>query len=446
MRDRGVICFCAGSNGSTGDVRPLIALALAMRARGFQILMLGDAGFEGAALRAGITATEWFSSSEVPQSFWLRTRAGQRGLWGLRPKFADRWIRRELSQHWQRQVARFWRHAGGPDNPRLAAAVGSITGVRMLVRFGPRCARIVSCPMPYQPSAHFSLAPPDLSPLEHLHGRMREAWMQRRAIYRNARRQFCEDLFHLVSASPSIFPRPADWLPNMQVTGYTPMADDALGWTPPAALREFLERGRPPVFFGVGGHAVLFGPEGERRAHAIVEGCRRRNVRCIIQSPDVPRSLASDQVFVVDGDVSHAWVFPRCAAVAHHGGYGTLHAVLMARRPMVIYPFQTDQFLWASRMGELGVGPGFTARLRDLTADRVARDLDAVLTPEAEAHADRLGAAVMRDRGIAVHIAAIESMIDHTRRGLRPVDWRMPEIAQEEERSRLSDPRLLPVA
>jgi hypothetical protein len=42
-------------------------------------------------------------------------------------------------------------------------------------------------------------------------------------------------------------------------------------------------------------------------------------------------------------------------------------------------------------------------------------------------------------------------MIDHTRRGLRPVDWRMPEIAQEEERSRLSDPRLsdprlLPVA
>jgi UDP:flavonoid glycosyltransferase YjiC (YdhE family) len=445
MRDRGMICLCAGSNGSTGDVRPLIALALALRARGYQIVLLGDAAFERTALRAGITATEWFSSSDVPQSFWLRTRAGQCGLWGRRPTFADRWIRRELAQHWRQQVARFWRRVGGPDNPRIVAAVGSITGVRMLLRFGPQCARIVSCPMPYQPSVDFTLAPPDLSRRERLRARLQQAWMDRRAVYRNGRREFCEELFHLVSASPTIFPRPADWLPNMQVTGYTPLEDDALGWSPPAPLREFLERGGPPLFFGVGGHAVLFGPEGERRTRAIIEGCRRRQLRCIIQSPDVPRSLASDQVFVLDGDVSHAWLFPRCAAIAHHGGYGTLHAALMAQRPMIIYPFQTDQFLWATRLGELGVGPGFTARLRDLTADRLACDLDVVLTPACEARAAEVGTAVMDDRGLAVHLAAIDSMIEHTRLGRRPVDWQMPATARSEARAPVADPRLVSV-
>ena len=31
-----------------------------------------------------------------------------------------------------------------------------------------------------------------------------------------------------------------------------------------------------------------------------------------------------------------------------------------------------------------------------------------------------------RDRGLAVQVAAIESILEHTGRGLRPSDWRMP--------------------
>jgi UDP:flavonoid glycosyltransferase YjiC (YdhE family) len=93
---------------------------------------------------------------------------------------------------------------------------------------------------------------------------------------------------------------------------------------------------------------------------------------------------------------------------------------------MVIYPFQTDQFLWAARMGELGVGPGFTARLRDLTADRLARDLAFVLDPRCQDHAAHWGAALDDEQGLAVQVRAIESIIEHTRRGGEPVNWRMP--------------------
>lgn len=419
--DRPLICLSPGVNGSTGDIRPLIALSLALRARGFDILLLGDAAFERAALRAGLSASEWFTCSEIPQTMWLRTEAGQRSLWGQRLRSRDRWMPRELRAHWADRLERFWRLVGGPDNPRIVAAVGAITASRLLRRFGPHCARIISCPMPYQPSREVTLDPPDLSMSERL-----RAWRRARRPATEDDRIFREEMFHLVSVSPTIFPRPSDWLPNMQVTGYVPFDDDQRGWSPPEALSAFLKAGPPPIYVGFGAHAVLHGPDGERRAREIIQGCERRACRCIIHSADLRPSVGSDRVCVLDGHVPHAWLFPRCAAIVHHGGYGTLHEALVARRPMIIYPFQTDQFLWARRIGELGAGPGFTGRLRDLSATRLASDLDVVRQPASQAHAEQLGDALAHDRGLARQVVAIESIIEHTRRGLAPMAWQMP--------------------
>lgn len=419
--DRGLICFSAGSHGTAGDIRPLIALALALRRRGFAILVYGDVAFERSALRSGIAPSEWFTCSEVPQTFWLRTTAGQRGQLGQRPRYRDRSLRRELALHAAERTAIFWRTVGGRDNPRIVAAVGSIAAVRMLWSFGAHCAKIISCPMPYQPSQQFTLDPPDLSPA----GRLR-AWVKRRHFQARLYRPFCEETFHLVSASPSVFPRPDDWLPNMQVTGYIPLAEDRQGWSPPPALADFLARGPAPVYAGFGSFAFLFGARGEALARTLIDGCRRAGRRCIIQSADLPRSLASDQVYVLDEDVPHDWLFPRCAVVVHHGGYGTLHAALVAQRPMVVYPVHTDQFLWTTRMGEAGVGPGFTARLRDLTADRLQQDLAFALRPACEASARQLGAAVAAEQGLPVQVAAIESIVEHTQRGQPPSAWQPP--------------------
>jgi UDP:flavonoid glycosyltransferase YjiC (YdhE family) len=420
MGDRGLICLSAGVNGSTGDVRPLVTLGLALRARGFEIIVIGDGAFARSALAAGLAPSEWFSCCQVPQTFWLRTAAGQRGLWGERPRYRDRWLRDELAAHRRDLIERFWRRVGGPNNLRIVAAVGSITAVRMLRTFGPHCPKIVSCPMPYQPSAHFTMDPPDLTPLQRW-----RAWRQRNRPSADDQ-QFCEGMFHLVSASPTIFPRPEDWLPNMQVTGYVPFEDDHRDWAPSARLREFLAAGPPPVYVGFSSHAVLRGARGVRLARAIVDGCLRAGSRCLVQSADLPRSLESDRVFVLDRPAPHAALFPRCAAIVHHGGYGTTHVALAARRPMIIYPFQTDQFLWAARMGEMGVGPGFTARLRDLTADRLASDLAFVLDPGCRDRAAHWGAALDDERGLEVQVRAIESIIGHTRRGGDPVNWRMP--------------------
>jgi UDP:flavonoid glycosyltransferase YjiC (YdhE family) len=436
--ERGLICVASGAWGSTGDARPLIALALALRARGFRILFLGDGEFERLAARAGIRESEWFSCCDVPQAFRTRTTAGQRYLLGRRERYRDRWMRHEIWKHRRKRVDGFWRGVERARDGKIVAAVASISAAGMLEgtgveghgSFGAECAKIISCPMPYQPSRHFTLDPPDLSCASRLRAWLRQRpWTpDRRRQQSEARRQFCEEIYHLVSASPAVFPRPEDWLPNMQVTGYTPL-DDHVGWSPPAELRDFLESGPPPVYVGFGTYPFLYGPRGERLGKAIIEGCRRRGLRCVIQSADLTPSLAAADVLILDGDVDHGWLFPRCVAIVHHGGYGTMHTALVARRPMVIYPFQTDQFLWAARMGELGVGPGFTARLRDLSAARLAADLGVALEGGCHANAARLGAAVLQDDGLKVQVAAIESIIEHHRRGCPPLAWRMPGVA-----------------
>jgi UDP:flavonoid glycosyltransferase YjiC (YdhE family) len=393
-------------------------LALALRARGFELLFVGDAEYRHLALSAGITTSEWFSFTEIPQGLKMRTTAGQRWLWGKSPRIRDYWIWQEVGRESARRLKALWELVARSYQSKIIAVVGSISSRTMLHRFGPHCAKIISCPMPYQPSKHFTLDAPDLSWV----GRLRE----RRRAKETRSQWFCEGLFHLVSASPSVFPRPDDWLPNMQVTGYIPSDHDLAESSPPPKLLEFLKSGPAPVYIGFGSLAMLFGERGERLARRIIEGCRRVQVRCVIQSPDLPASFESADVFILDKGVPHAWLFPRCAAVVHHGGYGTMHTALVARRPMIIYPFHTDEFLWAVRMGELGLGPGFTARLRNISADRLEHDLAFVLAPQRQTNADRLGAEVQRDQGLKVQVAAIESIVEHTFRGQRPLDWHVP--------------------
>ena len=420
LKSNPLVCLL-GVGGTAGDVRPLLTLAAPLRSRGFEILVVGDHAFEETARRAGVRPAEWFSCCQVPQTFQMRTAAGQRWLRGQRIRRRDRAMLREFAAHKAARMDAFWRRLGDTSDPRLVAVIGSLSAWEVMERFGPRCAKIVSGPMPYQPSRHFTLLPPDMTPAQRL-----RIWARERPGKTAVLRRFCQERFHLLSVSPSVFPRPEDWLPNMQVTGCPPFPHDEGAWSPPAQLNAFLKDGAPPVYVGAGSYPFFFGPDGERLAREVIEGCRRQQVRCVIQSSDLPHALNSSQVLILDADVPHAWLFPRCCAIVHHGGYGTLHAALTARRPMVMYPFQSDQFFWTTRMGQIGAGPGFTARLRELSATRLARDLEWVRCGDWHPVVERLATAIANEQGLHRQVAAITSIIDHTSDGGGPVEWRMP--------------------
>lgn len=75
---------------------------------------------------------------------------------------------------------------------------------------------------------------------------------------------------------------------------------------------------------------------------------------------------------------SFAALFPRSAAVVHHGGIGTCAQALAARVPQLVMPMGFDQPDNASRLARLGVGE--TIRPARFTAARVAPALDRLLS------------------------------------------------------------------
>jgi sterol 3beta-glucosyltransferase len=114
-----------------------------------------------------------------------------------------------------------------------------------------------------------------------------------------------------------------------------------------------------------------------------------------------------ENVFKVE-DAPYDWLFPRMAAVVHHGGAGTTGAGLRAGKPTVICPFVADQPFWGRRVAALGAGPPPIPQRR-LTADNLASAIrqaveDAVMRKRA---AD-LGEKIQPEDGVGQAVSLIE--------------------------------------
>lgn len=210
----------------------------------------------------------------------------------------------------------------------------------------------------------------------------------------------------LHAISPSVLPQPPDWPDTASMTGYWFL--DVPDWTPPPELAAFLDEGEPPVYVGFGS---MTGHQPERLAALIVEALQRAGVRGILASgwgglapSDLPESI-----HLID-QAPHDALFPRMAAVVHHGGAGTTAAGLRAGRPTIICPFFGDQPFWGRRVEALGVGPAPIPK-RTLTADGLARAIRETLDNDSlRQRAEDLGEAIRAEDGVAVAVAALEAI------------------------------------
>jgi sterol 3beta-glucosyltransferase len=209
----------------------------------------------------------------------------------------------------------------------------------------------------------------------------------------------------LYGFSSSVIPQPADWH-DTQVTGYW-FLDEAADWTPPATLTKFLDSGAPPVYIG-------FGSMGSRKpaetADLVLAALARTGQRAILQSGwgGLMKTNLPEHVLMVDS-ISHSWLFPRVAAVVHHGGAGTTAAGLRAGVPSIVIPFFGDQLFWGQRVAKLGVGTAPIPR-KKLTVELLAQAIHrAVTDPVMRQRAANLGAKIQVEDGIAHAVRTIES-------------------------------------
>lgn len=63
----------------------------------------------------------------------------------------------------------------------------------------------------------------------------------------------------------------------------------------------------------------------------------------------------NSKVYVVN-EVPHSRLFPEMSLVVHHGGAGTTNTALISGIPQIIVPHMGDQFYFAKRISQLGIG------------------------------------------------------------------------------------------
>jgi vancomycin aglycone glucosyltransferase len=119
-----------------------------------------------------------------------------------------------------------------------------------------------------------------------------------------------------------------------------------------ADLESFLEAGHPPVYFGFGSMPVAAGT-----SRTLIDAARAAGRRAIVSEGWAALGLIDEAPDCISvGDVNQQALFPRVAAVVHHGGAGTTVAAARAGVPQVVVPMFGDQPYWASRVRALGIG------------------------------------------------------------------------------------------
>jgi sterol 3beta-glucosyltransferase len=393
--------------GTEGDARPLAALSHALHTAGHEVLLLGDARTLGLAHTLDIPS--------MPLSGDIRTLFADgdskspggtaAALVELTNNHTEAWMRETLAA------------AEGCD-AIVTSGLAGFVGLSVAERLG---VPVIGAGMiPLTPSREFPspFLPPRWIPAWFNKASLaltnKLFWLAFRKTLNRARAQVLglpprETLWTdhpmLYGISPTLLPRPADWPANAALCGqWAPPADGALA--PAAELEHFLAAGAAPIYVGFGSMTGIAMPTLLKALIAALAG--RRAVFWPGWNGMGTASLP-DNVLCI-GATPHDWLFPRMAAVLHHGGSGTTHSAARAGKPSIVMPFAGDQPFWAERLRRLGVAPSAVSAARP-DAKELAVALGFVEQESVIAAAAGLGRRMSSEDGLGTAVTEIEKML-----------------------------------
>ncbi|MFI1680795.1 glycosyltransferase [Streptomyces sp. NPDC020607] len=391
--------------GSYGDVAPYTGLGARLRATGYEVALATHRSFAPLVEAAGLRFRELPASPEDGQRAGGRTelmRSASTFVHGLGGGLADAAVRgADLLVLSTTTAPLGWQLAEAMGIPAVGAYLQPthptrafppvVGGTRSLGRFGNRALGAFSLRMVDRVYAdavrdlRARLSLPAAAPGSVRARQERERW----------------PVLH--GFSPAVVPRPADWRPGLDVVGNWWPHQDPADRLPPE-LDDFLRAGPPPVFIGFGSMA---GGDGERLSEIAVTALRTAGLRGVLQAGRAGLAASGDDVLTI-GEVPHALLFPKVAAVVHHAGAGTSAAALRAGVPAVPVPVTADQPFWAARLASLGAAT-VPVPFKDLTAPRLADALGRAVREDTHARAaERLAGTLAAEDGAGRVVAAVE--------------------------------------
>jgi len=144
-------------------------------------------------------------------------------------------------------------------------------------------------------------------------------------------------------------------------------------------LEAFLGAGPPPVYAGFGSMPKH---DQAKTVPIIVQAARSAGRRVVITKfwDEPSEFLDAEDVFFIKG-YPHLKLFPRMAAVIHHGDAGTTASSTISGVPQIIVPHALDQFYWGNQVYQSNLGPRPIWRSR-LTVKRIATAIQECLSSD----------------------------------------------------------------
>jgi len=233
---------------------------------------------------------------------------------------------------------------------------------------------------------------------------------------------------HTYCWSPALIPKPKDWGPHINISGFY-LLGLASKYTPPPDLQAFLDAGPPPVYIGFGS-IVLEDPNA--MTELIFEAVKMTGQRVLLSKGW--GGMGADELRIPDGvfmlgNCPHDWLFQKVSCVVHHGGAGTTAAGITAGRSTLVVPFFGDQPFWGAMVARAGAGPNPIPH-KQLTADGLAEAINFCLRPESLERAKELASKIAAERGTDIGAQSFHQFleVDRLRCSLAPsraAAWRV---------------------
>jgi rhamnosyltransferase subunit B len=410
--------FLCSTFGSSGDVFPMMGLALELRRRGHDITFATNAHYGRVARQNGIP----FEPLGTEADFAACLRDPD--LW--HPQRAFQHVVKSLHGALKQQYELHSRYAGSREVVALTNCFG----------FGALNAQDKGGPpvitLHLQPAVLWSNHEPPTLP-----GIVGPRWMKN-LIYRIAVRFFVDPAvcpflnswrqelglppvkrvpqwwnsrFGVLCLFPQWFAAAQpDW-PGNHMQADFPLWNHAADAPLSPDIEAFLGHGTPPIVFTPGSANV----HGRAFFEAALHACRSLGRRGVLLTefaeqvpPNLPETVAHFAYVPLDQ------LLPRSAAFVHHGGVGSMSQAMLAGIPQLLMPLAHDQFDNAARIRKLGLGDAIPARR--FTGPRLTAGLQRLLESPSVASACRAAADRLARRD-GLHRAA-DAIERHLARGV----------------------------